>query len=164
MPSLSVPPLFLSKYLPIYLARTHVSLLFLSLTHVSPIFLFSHSLSLPTLQLTLFIFLRSFLSLSLLLPHPLFIFLIPSPLFSFSLHLPLIPSLSLRLRVPERVAYLRELLDSDPSRLKEVFLESLKLESLRFALVDEIELNRGRRGSAITGRGKLNYRTSASES
>ena len=58
------------------------------------------------------------------------------------------------LRVPERVAYLRELLDSDPSRLKEVFLESLKLESLRFALVDEIEQNRGRRGSTITGRGK----------
>ena len=35
-------------------------------------------------------------------------------------------------RVPERVAYLREVLDSDPSRLKEVFLESLKLESLRY--------------------------------
>ena len=49
--------------------------------------------------------------------------------------------------MPERVTYLREVLDSDPSRLKEVFLESLKLESLRFALVDEIQLSRGRRSS-----------------
>jgi hypothetical protein len=51
------------------------------------------------------------------------------------------------------VTYLREVLDSDPSRLKEVFLESLKLESLRFALVDEIQLSRDRRSSVVGGGG-----------
>ena len=51
------------------------------------------------------------------------------------------------------MTYLREVLDSDPSRLKEVFLESLKLESLRFALVDEIQLSRGRRSSVAAASG-----------
>ena len=51
------------------------------------------------------------------------------------------------------MTYLREVLDSDPSRLKEVFLESLKLESLRFALVDEIQLSRGRRTSVAAASG-----------
>lgn len=57
-------------------------------------------------------------------------------------------------RVPERVTYLREILDSDPSRLKEVFLESLKLESLRFGLVDEIQLSKDRR-SSVAGAGAV---------
>ena len=66
-----------------------------------------------------------------------------------------ISALHCRCRVPERVTYLREVLDSDPSRLKEVFLESLKLESLRFALVDEIQLSRDRRSSVVgAGGGK----------
>jgi hypothetical protein len=64
-----------------------------------------------------------------------------------------ISALHCRCRVPERVTYLREVLDSDPSRLKEVFLESLKLESLRFALVDEIQLSRDRRSSVVGGGG-----------
>ena len=54
------------------------------------------------------------------------------------------------------MTYLREVLDSDPSRLKEVFLESLKLESLRFALVDEIQLSRDRR-SSVSGGGNCFY-------
>lgn len=44
---------------------------------------------------------------------------------------------------------MREVLDSDPSRLKEVFLESLKLENLRFGLVDEIQLSKDRRSSVL---------------
>ena len=70
--------------------------------------------------------------------------------FFYSLFYSLIhSSLSAYYRVPERVTYLREVLDSDPSRLKEVFLESMKLENLRFGLVDEIQLSKDRRSSVI---------------
>jgi hypothetical protein len=41
-------------------------------------------------------------------------------------------------RVPERVLELKTVLDSDPNRLKEVFLEALKLQALRNAMMNEL--------------------------
>jgi len=56
-------------------------------------------------------------------------------------------------RVPERVRQLGDIITSEPTRLKEVFLESLRLESLRVALLKEIKISRGRRNSIIGGGG-----------
>lgn len=53
-------------------------------------------------------------------------------------------------KVPERVNMLKEIIDSDPTRIKEVFLESLRLESLRIALLKEIRISRNRRKSVIS--------------
>ena len=50
-------------------------------------------------------------------------------------------------RAPERVAALKDQLNNDPGSLKEVFLESLKLESLRYALFTELDVSRDRRAS-----------------
>jgi hypothetical protein len=44
-------------------------------------------------------------------------------------------------RIPEKEEKLRELLMKDRSKLKEVFLESLKLDSLRIALLNEMNEN-----------------------
>lgn len=52
-------------------------------------------------------------------------------------------------RVPEKVASLREILDSEPHRLREVFLEALKLDSLRTALMKEIKVSRNRKMSVV---------------
>lgn len=52
-------------------------------------------------------------------------------------------------KVPERVAYLRSLLDDDPANLKMVFLEALKLESLRISLNKEIRVYQARRKSVV---------------
>jgi len=52
--------------------------------------------------------------------------------------------------VPERVRALKELVENEPQRLKEVFLESLKLESLRKELLAQIKVSRTRRSSVIT--------------
>ena len=49
--------------------------------------------------------------------------------------------------VPERVKQLTTLLDSDEMKLKEVFIESLKLESLRSAIMKELSLSHHKRGS-----------------
>ena len=54
-------------------------------------------------------------------------------------------------KVPERVQYLRELMDNSPAALKEVFLEAVKLESLRVALMKEIQVTRNRRISVAPG-------------
>eukprot|EP01032_Pedospumella_encystans_P010614 gene10614-12394_t len=53
-------------------------------------------------------------------------------------------------RVPERVEFLREKMDSSPASLKDVFLEAVKLESLRVALMKEIQVTRNRRISIGT--------------
>jgi hypothetical protein len=53
--------------------------------------------------------------------------------------------------VPERVAQLRTLLEEDPSRLKDVFLEALQLEAWRAALMTEIANSRSKKMST-TGR------------
>jgi len=53
-------------------------------------------------------------------------------------------------RVPERVEFLREKMDNSPASLKEVFLEAVKLESLRVALMKEIQVTRNRRISIGT--------------
>ena len=53
-------------------------------------------------------------------------------------------------RVPEKVDQLRKLLDDEKDgllHLKEVYLESLKLESLRVALMNEIKVSRHRKKS-----------------
>eukprot|EP01041_Mallomonas_annulata_P010886 gene10886-22729_t len=50
-------------------------------------------------------------------------------------------------RIPDRVQQLRVILDQDPSRLKEVYLETLKLESYGTALVREIRRNQHQLGS-----------------
>lgn len=50
-------------------------------------------------------------------------------------------------KVPELVNDLLDTLEKDPTQLKEVFLESIKLESLHSALVKEIKTNKGRRAS-----------------
>lgn len=52
--------------------------------------------------------------------------------------------------VPERVNTLKELVENEPQRLKEVFLESLKLESLRKELLAQIKVSRTRRSSVAT--------------
>lgn len=66
-------------------------------------------------------------------------------------------------KVPERVKYLSEVLNTEEHRLKEVFLESLKLESLRLALLKEMKIGRNRRASMDnndpTGSPKLLQRT-----
>ena len=49
--------------------------------------------------------------------------------------------------VPERVKQLTTLLNSDEMKLKEVFIESLKLESLRSAIMKELSLSHHKRGS-----------------
>lgn len=54
-------------------------------------------------------------------------------------------------KVPERAKELKELLDKNPSSLKEVYIESLKYESLRKALVKEIRVSRNRKKS-VSGR------------
>jgi len=45
------------------------------------------------------------------------------------------------------VQELRKELDKDPSKLKKVYLESLKLESLQIALKKEIRVSRNRKRS-----------------
>ncbi len=52
--------------------------------------------------------------------------------------------------VPQRVDQLKELLSSNPLHLREVFLEALKLESLRAALMKELKVSRHRRRSMTT--------------
>jgi len=52
--------------------------------------------------------------------------------------------------VPERVSTLKVLIEDEPQRLKEVFLESLKLESLRKELLAQIKVSRTRRSSVVT--------------
>jgi hypothetical protein len=54
-------------------------------------------------------------------------------------------------KVPERVEFLRERMDNNPAMLKEVFLEAIKLESLRLALMKEIQVTRNRRISVGAG-------------
>jgi hypothetical protein len=54
-------------------------------------------------------------------------------------------------KVPERVQFLRERMDNNPASLKEVFLEAIKLESLRVALMKEIQVTRNRRISVGGG-------------
>ena len=49
--------------------------------------------------------------------------------------------------VPERVKQLTNLLNSDEMKLKEVFIESLKLESLRSAIMKELSISHHKRGS-----------------
>lgn len=51
-------------------------------------------------------------------------------------------------KVPERVNYYRQLLNSSPGKLREVYLEALKLDSLRNALMKEILVSRTRRKAA----------------
>jgi hypothetical protein len=67
-------------------------------------------------------------------------------------------------KVPERVKYLSEVLNTEEHRLKEVFLESLKLQSLRLALLKEMKIVRNRRasmdGNDPTGSPKLLQRVS----
>ena len=53
-------------------------------------------------------------------------------------------------KVPEIVKELKKVIDSEPLRLKEVFLESLRLESLRAALLAEIKVSRTRRSSMVS--------------
>ena len=43
--------------------------------------------------------------------------------------------------VPVRVNQLRLILDNEPHRIKEVFLEAIKLDSLRTALIKEIKVS-----------------------
>ena len=50
-------------------------------------------------------------------------------------------------KVPERVSHLRELVDNHPSKLKEVFVEAVKLESLRAGLMKEIGVQSRRKSS-----------------
>jgi len=50
--------------------------------------------------------------------------------------------------VPVRVNQLRLILDNEPHRIREVFLEAIKLDSLRTALIKEIKVSRNRRSSA----------------
>jgi hypothetical protein len=52
-------------------------------------------------------------------------------------------------KVPERVEFLRDRMDSSAASLKEVFLEAVKLESLRVALMKEIQVTRKRRTSIV---------------
>jgi len=47
--------------------------------------------------------------------------------------------------IPERVSELRRILDDEPERLKEVYLESLKLQAWRSALMKELQTSRERR-------------------
>ena len=54
--------------------------------------------------------------------------------------------------VPEKVEELVKQLQEKPLSLKEVFLESTKLESLRAALMKEIRVSRNRRYSVIMGK------------
>ena len=42
-------------------------------------------------------------------------------------------------KVPNRVDYLKTILEEEPYRLKEVYIESIKLESLRKFILDEID-------------------------
>ncbi len=64
-------------------------------------------------------------------------------------------------KVPETVANLNQILDNDPSRLKEVFIQALKLDSLRLALLKEMGMQKGsgarRRTSNADSRGKGDY-------
>lgn len=50
-------------------------------------------------------------------------------------------------KVPELVATLLNTLETDPTQIKDVFLESIKLESLHSALIKELKTNKGRRQS-----------------
>ena len=50
-------------------------------------------------------------------------------------------------KVPERVEFLKERMDNNPASLKEVFLEAIKLESLRIALMKEIQVTRNKRNN-----------------
>jgi hypothetical protein len=45
-------------------------------------------------------------------------------------------------RIPDHVAQLRKVLDDDPGRLKEVYVEALKLEAWRAALLNELQVSR----------------------
>lgn len=53
-------------------------------------------------------------------------------------------------RVPEMVNKLRKVIETEPQRLKEVYLESLKLESLRKELLAQIKISRTRTESVQT--------------
>lgn len=59
-------------------------------------------------------------------------------------------------RVPEKVRNLNDILESDPSQLKNVYLEAMKLESLRKALIKEIRVSRYRRSSVHSPGNKSN--------
>ncbi len=45
-------------------------------------------------------------------------------------------------RIPDHVSQLRKVLDDDPGRFKEVYLESLKLEAWRSSLLSELQVSR----------------------
>jgi myosin heavy subunit len=63
------------------------------------------------------------------------------------------------IKVPERVEELVKMLQEKPLSLKEVFLESTKLDSLRAALMKEIKVSRNRRVSVGgAGESKLFFR------
>ena len=63
-------------------------------------------------------------------------------------------------RVPEKVAGLKEVIAKDPTRIRQSFLECLKLESLRIALLKEIHISRSRRLSDMRGRSSSRFRKS----
>jgi hypothetical protein len=50
-------------------------------------------------------------------------------------------------KVPERVSHLTEMVNNNPSKLKEVFVEAVKLESLRAGLMKEIGVQSRRKSS-----------------
>lgn len=51
--------------------------------------------------------------------------------------------------IPKKVEKLKVLLDEDPTALKDVFLEAVKLDSLRVGLLNEIVVSRERRASEV---------------
>ncbi len=53
-------------------------------------------------------------------------------------------------RVPEKVEALKEVIATDPTRIRHSFLECLRLEALREALLQEIKISRVRRRSIAT--------------
>ena len=50
-------------------------------------------------------------------------------------------------KVPDKVAALRRSLESEPHKLKDVYMEAVKLDSLRSALMKEIKVSRNRKQS-----------------
>jgi len=62
-----------------------------------------------------------------------------------------IDQVDLFVRVPDTVQSLVKRLESDPLSLKEVYLETVKLEALRLALLKEIRVSRNRRSSVGGG-------------
>jgi hypothetical protein len=61
------------------------------------------------------------------------------------MHMQVLQRVEFFVRVPEKVRSLKALLESDAAQLKHVYLEAIKLESLRKALIKEIRVARYRR-------------------